>query len=86
MFLLISSFQIIRKNTDPKRDVFVLNIGKDPGRHNGIQLEMKTPKNPLASRSGFKQTTSSQTYDDDFVSGKAAKKGGKKAKKGGKKK
>lgn len=79
--------QIIRKNNDPKRDVFVLHLGKDisSGQHNGIQLEMKTPKNPLASTSSNKHTISQQTYDGEFVSQikKRSKKGGKK---GGKKK
>lgn len=43
---------------------------------------MKTPKNPLTKSGNNKQTTSVQTYDDEFVCG--VKKGGK-GKKGGKK-
>lgn len=44
---------------------------------------MKTPKNPLSKGVNNKQTTSVQTYDDEFVSG--VKRGGKGGKKGGKK-
>lgn len=65
----------------------MLQIGKDAstGGQNGIQLEMRTPKNPFANTSAYKHTTSAQTYDDEFVS--QIKKGGKvKGKKGGKKK
>lgn len=81
--------QIIKKNTDPKRDVFVLKIGKDAANQNGIQLEMRTPKNPFASTSSNKLSNTTQTFDDEFVSQvkktgkvsstkKAGKKGGKK--------
>ncbi|KAG4066215.1 hypothetical protein HA402_000439 [Bradysia odoriphaga] len=81
-----SNVQIIRKNIDPARDVFLLNIGRDARNGKGIQLEMKTPKNPLNRSINNKQTTSVQTYEDEFVgggkrSGKGGKKGGKKGKK-----
>lgn len=51
---------------------------------------MRTPKNPFAGRANNKQTTSAQTYDDEFVSSvkknetggnKGGKKGGKKSEK-----
>lgn len=79
--------QIIRKDTDPQRDVFLLKLGKDfgPGQHSGIQLEMKTPKNPLASSSLNKNTISQQTYDGEFVS-QIKNGGGKRRAKKGKKK
>lgn len=79
----MSITQITRRNNDPTRDVFLLNIGKDARNGNGIQLEMKTPKNPLTKITNNKQTTSVQTYDDEFVSGvkRGGKKGGKKGKK-----
>ncbi|XP_037045296.1 uncharacterized protein DDB_G0271670-like [Bradysia coprophila] len=78
-----SNVQIIRRNTDPARDVFLLNIGRDARNGKGIQLEMKTPKNPMNGSINNKQTTSVQTYEDEFVGG--GKKGGKGGKKGGKK-
>lgn len=62
----------------------MLKIGQDAGQYNGIQLEMKTPKNPLANRPQFKHTTSVQTYDDEFV-GQTKKGGPARGKKGGKK-
>lgn len=65
-----------------------MNIGKDTEGQNGIQLEMRTPKNPFANTSAYKHTTSAQTYDDEFISQikKGGKANGKKARKGGKKK
>ncbi|KAJ6649675.1 DNA transposase THAP9 [Pseudolycoriella hygida] len=63
-----SDFEILTKNNDPKRDVYLLKIGKKSNwGQNEIQLEMKTPKNPLARRLVDKFTSSSQTYEDEFV-------------------